>query len=200
MALGFNYSSGGDGGDIVPFLKYDARAGRLFRNDRIEKNGEYSNNAVDITTSFKAIMDLENIEVGYVLFAANSAPQHMLVKWGTALPAKPADGKWKQGLRVMMKLDKNCGGDIRETTSNAQAFLKGFDDLHTEYEREKRNNPGKLPIVILRTTEPITTGAGNNKSTNYQPVFEIIGWSARPSDLVHVPKAKPDDGEEYDGE
>jgi hypothetical protein len=36
MALGFNYSTGGDGSDIVPYVKYDARAGRFFRNDRIE--------------------------------------------------------------------------------------------------------------------------------------------------------------------
>jgi hypothetical protein len=141
-------------------------------------------------------MDMENIELGWIMFAANSAPQHLLVKWGTPLPAKPADGKWKQGLRVMMKLDKNCGGDIREITSNAQAFLKGFDDFHTKYEVEKVKNPGKLPIVILRTTEPITSGTGSNKSTNYQPVFEIIGWSARPSDLVYVPKAHGPDGDD----
>jgi hypothetical protein len=112
------------------------------------------------------------------------------------MPPKPADGKWKQGVRVMMKLHTSCGGDIRETTSNATAFLKGFDDLHTQYEAEKSQNPGKLPVVILRTTRPITTGAGDKKSTNYQPVFEITGWSARPADLVHVPKqGRPDDDE-----
>jgi hypothetical protein len=66
MALGFNYSTGGgDNGDIVPFVKYDARAGRFFRNDRSEQNGAYTNNAVDITSNFKAVMDLENLEVGY---------------------------------------------------------------------------------------------------------------------------------------
>jgi hypothetical protein len=42
-------TGGGDNGDIVPFVKYDARAGRFFRNDRSEVNGAYSNNAVDIT-------------------------------------------------------------------------------------------------------------------------------------------------------
>ncbi len=70
MALGLNYNSGGgDNGDIIPFVKYDARAGRFFRNDRTETNGAYSNNAVDITSNFKAVMDLENLEVGYLLFA-----------------------------------------------------------------------------------------------------------------------------------
>lgn len=190
MALGFNYSSGsGDNGDIVPFVKYDARAGRFFRNDRSQdSSGNYLNNAVDITPNFKAVMDLENLEVGYLLFAAGSAPAYMLVKLGDPMPQKPADGKWKQGLRVMMKLHADCGGDIRETSSNAAAFLKGFDELHSLYEAGKAANPGKLPIVVLRTTMPITTGTGDKKSTNYQPVFEISGWAPRPKDLTHVAK------------
>lgn len=189
MALGFNYSSGGgDNGDIVPFVKYDARAGRFFRNDRSEQNGAYSNNAVDITSSFKAVMDLENLEVGYLLFAAGAAPAFNLVKLGEPMPNKPADGKWKQGVRVMMKLHKDCGGDVREISSNAAAFLKGFDELHSLYESGKGANPGKLPIVVLKTTVPITSGSGEKKSTNYQPVFEIAGWAPRPIDLVHVGK------------
>jgi hypothetical protein len=188
MALGFNYASGGDGSDIIPFVKYDARAGRLFRNDRTEVDGAYSNSSVDITTTFKAMMDLENIEVGFVHFVAGTPPAYMLVKFGTAMPDKPSDPKWKQGLRIMMKLDAGCGGDVRELASNASAFLKGFDELHTQYEVEKGKNPGKLPIVILRTTQPITSGSGDKKSTNYSPVFEIVGWGPRPAGLVHKPK------------
>lgn len=188
MALGLNYNTGGDNSDIVPFVKYDARAGRFFRNDRTEVNGAYSNNAVDITNNFKAVIDMENIEVGYLLFAAGSAPAFMLVKLGDQMPHKPADGNWKQGVRIMMKLHASCGGDVRETSSNAAAFLKGIDELHTLYEEQKASNPGKLPIVTLKTTTPITSGSGDKKSTNYQPVFEIAGWAPRPADLVHVAK------------
>lgn len=190
MALGLNYSSGGgDNGDIIPFVKYDARAGRFFRNDRTEVNGAYSNDAVDITSNFKAVMDIENIEVGFLLFAAGSAPQFLLVKLGSPMPQKPSDAKWKQGVRVMMKLHQSCGGDVRETSSNATAFLKGFDELHSLYEAGKGANPGMLPIVTLKTTVPITSGSGDKKSTNYQPVFEITGWAPRPKDLVHVGKS-----------
>lgn len=189
MALGLDYNTGsGSGGDIVPFVKYDARAGRFFRNDRAEVNGQYTNTPVDITSNFKAVVDLENIEVGYLKFAAGSAPEYLLVKLGDPMPHKPADAKWKQGARVMMKLHASCGGDIRETTSNAAAFLKGIDELHTAYEAGKAANAGKLPVVVLKTTVPITSGSGDKKSTNYQPVFEIIGWAPRPSDLVHVAK------------
>jgi hypothetical protein len=196
MPLGFNYSSGGDSNSIIPFLKYDARAGKLFRNDRKEVNGAYSNHPVEITTSFKAVVDMENIEVGFIHFAAGAAPGYALVKHGQPLPYKPEG--WKQGMRIMLKLDAACGGDVREITSNAQAFLKGFDDLYDDYVEGKKKNPGKLPVVILRGTEPLTSGSGSTRSTNYQPCFEIVGWAARPADLVHVPKQTgDDDGDEF---
>jgi hypothetical protein len=63
MALGMNYDTSG-GGDFLPIVKYDARAGRIFRVDRLDR----VNNPVDITRSFKAVIDLENIEVGWLDF------------------------------------------------------------------------------------------------------------------------------------
>jgi hypothetical protein len=189
MALGLTYSSGGGSGEIVPFVKYDARAGRLFRRDRSQdSSGNYVSNDVDVTSSFKAVIDMENVEVGYCKFTAGAGPEHVLVRLGDPMPHKPADIGFKQGARLMMKLSANCGGDIREITGNSNAFLKGVDDLHTAYEAGKAANPGKLPIVALQSTLPITSGSGTRKSTNYQPVFEIQGWAPRPNDLVFAPK------------
>jgi hypothetical protein len=189
MALGLNYSSGSGGGDIVPFIKFDARAGRLFRRDRSQDSGgNYISSDEDITNSFKAVIDLENIEVGYAKFAAGAAPEMLMVKLGDPMPHKPADPSFKQGVRLMMKLHASCGGDVREVSGNSAAFLKGVDDLHTNYEAQKAANPGKLPVVVLKTTIPITSGSGQKKSTNYQPVFEIQAWAPRPTDLVHVAK------------
>jgi hypothetical protein len=188
MALGLNYSSGGDGGSIIPFVKYNSLAGRIFRRDRVQDGGgNYISNDVDITSNFKAVIDMENIEVGYINYPQGAAPQFAMVMLGEPLPHRPGDG-FKQGARLMMKLHGSCGGDVRECTSNASAFLKGLDDLHTEYEAQKAANAGKLPIVVLKTTQPIISGQGAKKSTNYQPIFEIAGWAPRPVDLVHVPK------------
>lgn len=189
MGLGLNYNSSGGNGEIVPYVKFDARAGRFFRNDRTESNGAYSNNPVDITNGFKAVMDLENIEVGYMKFGAGTAPEYLLVALGSPMPHKPADPGFKQGARIMLKLASSCGGDVREITGNAAAFLKGVDDLHTAYEAGKAANPGKLPIVVLQSTLPIKSGQGQKTSTNYQPVFEIQGWAPRPNDLVFTPKS-----------
>lgn len=187
MALGLNYSNGG-GGDIVPFVKYDARAGKFFRRDRTEQGGQYVSNDEDITQSFKAVVDLENVEVGFMKFGAGSAPEMLLVKLGDPMPHKPADAGFKQGARLMMKLHASCGGDIRECSSSAAAFLKGIDDLHTQYEATKGQHAGQLPVIVLKTTQQIVSGSGAKKSTNYQPVFDIVAWVPRPIDLVHVPK------------
>lgn len=189
MALGLSYNDGTGSTDIVPFVKYDARAGRMFRRDRSQDgSGNYVSDDVDVTSTFKAVVDLENIEVGYAKFAAGSAPDYLLVTLGSPMPHKPADSGYKQAVRLMMKLHSSCGGDVREISGNSAALLKGIDDLHTAYEAGKAANAGKLPVVVLKSTIPITSGSGQKKSTNYQPVFEIAGWAPRPADLVHVAK------------
>ena len=92
--LGFTY---GGSENILPYVKYDARSGRFFRIDRVEKNGKYENNAVEI--SFQAVMDLENIEVGYINFVDGKAPEYLLVPANAPWPAKPPADGWKQGVR-----------------------------------------------------------------------------------------------------
>lgn len=186
MAFGFSYES--NAGDIVPVLKFDARAGRFFRIDRADGQ----NNPVDITQGFKAVMDFENIEVGYINFPAGAAPEFRLVPIGSAMPENPG-GKFRQGIRMMLKLGKDCGGDIREIATTAKAVLGAFDTCHTEYVAGAAANPGKLPVVSLKTTVPIVTQGRDEKgnpvkTTNYAPVFEIVSWVSRPDDLVFVPK------------
>jgi hypothetical protein len=190
MALGFTYSSGG--GDFVAILKYDARAGRFFRVDRVQENGNYVSNQVDVTSGFKAIFDFENLEVGYISFPVGSAPDFTLVPLGEPYPQRPSD-KHLQGVRFMLKLSKDSAGtgeSIRECAATSAAFRSGIDELHDAYEAQKGANAGKLPIVALKTTVPVTSGQGAKKSTNYQPSFEIVGWAPRPDDLVFVPKAR----------
>lgn len=182
MALGLKTES--TGGDFLPILKFDARAGRFFRRDR--QNME--NVEVDITKSFKAVIDMENIEVGYINFATGGAPDFVLVPLGDPMPQKPSDGH-KQGFRIVVKLGSDCGGDIREFSSCAKVVIKGIDQLHEDYVTGEKENPGKLPIVILKDTVPVTT-EGKQKSTNYQPVFEITGWVPRPKDLTVQPRSK----------
>jgi hypothetical protein len=184
MALGLSFDTG-SASDIIPIVKFDARSGRIFRRDFVG-SGEYDN--VDITRSFRAVVDMENIEVGSIAFGSG-APQFALVPLGQRPPSPPSP-EHKQGARMMLKLAKEVGGDIREIASTAKAFLRGLDELHNAYLAGVIDNPGKLPIVILKDTIGITTGEGAKKSTNYQPIFEITAWVARPADLVFVGRAQ----------
>ena len=177
-------SSGG--GDIIPIVKYDARAGRMFRIDR--EDG--TNTPVDITREFKAVFDFENIEIGYIHFAAGAAPSFAMARYGSPMPASPSP-LYKRGTRVMVKLASTLGGDVREIAGNSNAFLKGINALHSAYEAAAAANPGKLPVVVLKDTIPVTSGQGEKKSTNYTPVFEIAAWAPRPADLVYVPRNSP---------
>jgi hypothetical protein len=176
-------------GNFIPIVKYDARAGRIYRVDRIESNGNFANEAIDITTSFKAIIDLENIETGWEHFSAGSAPQFVLVPIGNEFPERPS-ANYKTGIRFMLKLSKGCCGDksVREIAGTAKAFRSGIEALFEDYLAEKDKHPNKLPVVVLERVTPIKTGEGEKSSTNFRPEFRIVDWVPR-GDLVFVPKA-----------
>ena len=177
--LGFS-TAPREGGTFTRIVKYDARSGRMFRMDRIENNGNFANQAVDITQSFKALVDFERMETGYMLFAPGAAPHFKLVPIGNEFPDRPSD-KHKHGVRLMIKLAKDCGGvkPIREFAGTSNALLAGFEAVFTQYLALKNTNPGKLPIIVLEKTTPVRSGTGEHSSTNYQPTFKIVGWAPR---------------------
>lgn len=178
------------GGDFLPILKYDARAGRFFRMDRADNGKGFENTPTDITDNFKAVFDLDNVEVGWALFMPNQAPSFALVPMGEQLPPRPSP-EHKNGVRFLVKLHKSCsagdGKDIREVAGTSKAFLSGIEALYLEYQKGAAKNPGKLPVVSLMRTTPVKTGSGQNSSTNYMPVFKIEGWLPR-GDLQPRPR------------
>jgi hypothetical protein len=179
-------------GDFLPIVQYDARAGRMFRTDRVMAPGTttFETSKTDITNIFKAICDFENIETGWMRFVAGSAPDYRLVPMGSVLPPQPSPDH-KNGMRFMLKLSKECAADqppIREIAGTAKSMVSGIADIYLKYLDEYLQNPGKLPVLMLEKTTPIKTGSGVTSSTNYHPVFKIVGWAPR-GDLVFVPKA-----------
>lgn len=187
MGLGLPQSSGG-GGDRTPIIKYDARAGRIFRLDREQDaSGTWQSNQVEITQGFQAIFDLQNIETGWLNFPAGGTPDIRTVKIGNPLPERPSP-QHKTGYRVLMKLGKTIGGDVREMASNAGVSIAGMDALYDAFLAQQGANAGKLPIVTLKTTTAVTKSGKDaqgkpQSSTNYQPVWEITGWADRPEEL-----------------
>lgn len=181
MALGLPKS---DGGNRVPILKYDARAGRLFRVDRSQTAaGTYESNAVEITAAFQAVIDLEHIELGWLDFPQGAAPSIVVAPYGQPIPPKPTAAH-RAGFRVHMLLGKTCGGDVREMASNANVSVDGMDLLHDAYLEGVQGNKGKLPVVKLSGTKTVSGKGKGVGSMNFQPVWQIVGWVDRPEKLT----------------
>jgi hypothetical protein len=185
--FGFSTESNA-GGDFLPIVQYDARAGRFFRRDRVDTGNGFENEQVDITQGIKFLADFENVEVGWILFKPTMAPDFKLVPIGNKLPDRPSPDH-KNGLRFMLKLSKECGGDkpIREIAGTSKAFLSGVEAVYTQYLAQKEKNAGKLPVLTVDKITPVKTGSGAQSSTNYHPVFKISGWAPR-GDLVFEAK------------
>lgn len=184
MAIGVKYGSGG-GEDILPIVKYNAKAGMFTRIDRVNQNGTWVKDEVDITNVFKAVFDLETFEVGWMNFDTGGAPDFRLVPWGGDPGDKPGD-KYRMGVRCMILLAKDAGGDVREFCTVAGVALGAFDALHDAYLAGVKENPGKLPIVVCTGKKGVKSQYG----TNFEPQFQITQWIARPESLVFKPKAR----------
>src|SRR3974377_2066774 len=159
----------------MPIIKYDSRAGRIFRVDRSDETGRWESNPIEITQVFQAVPDLDNIEIGWLHFPTGGAPDIRTVRYDKALPDRPTD-KHRPGFRVVLLLGKQSGGDVREMAANAQVAIKGMELLHDHYLAEKSAHPGQLPVIKLSGTIPVTTQGNANgqkvSSTNYQPTWQ----------------------------
>lgn len=196
MAFDGFFDSVSSGNSFLPIIKYDARSGRLSRRDR--ENGE--NNDVDITRSFKAIFDFDNVEIGWINFNTGGAPDYRVSRYADGIKSdKPSDEGFKRGFRLVLKLSKECGGDVREFSSNAAACLDGIKNLMDSYESGIKANAGKLPVVEFKDSVAKSSSGGALKTTNYVPVFEIVSWVKRPDDLVYTARSSSASPSSFNG-
>lgn len=195
MALGL--STGGSGGDIKPYVKYDAKAGRLFRMDRVQHNdGTFSSESHEITSTAQMVMDLANIRVGWINYTSQGPIRKLVVLGKEAIPPRPedknSDGKpaFKQGFEVDLLLNKDANGGNaapRVLGSAAGCVIEAMDALHDAFTAAAEGKAGKLPVVKISGVSPVKSG----QSTNYKPNFSIVNWIDRPAALCSA-TAQPD--------
>lgn len=190
--MGLGLSTGGSSGDIKPFVKYDAKAGRLFRADRNQQSdGSFASESVEITNTAQFVIDLANIRVGWINYTSQGPIRRLIVLGKEPIPPRPddkgADGKlaFKQGFEVDLLLNKETNGgntSARILGSAAGCVIEAMDALHDAYSAASESKTGKLPIVKIAGVSPVKSG----QSTNYKPEFAIIGWTDRPAGLPNV--------------
>lgn len=182
MALGLNTSSAG--GDFIPHVRYDARAGRLFRADRSQDSDGWKTTMVDISQPPpQFIMDIGQIEIGWISYTGGT-PDLRMAPISAGLAPQPSK-EHRQGFRVRLFAPKLLGG-LREFASNAKAVIAAMDALHSAYEAAPERNQALVPVVCLASTTPITTKTPQGSTTNYAPVFRIEKWVPRPAELDAV--------------
>ena len=178
------------GGERLPILKFDARAGRLFIIDRIQAaDGNWNSQPTDITMSQPPFcVDFGTLEVGWAHFAPGGVPLWTVDYYGQPQKPRPdSPGKddknqaqqFKQAFRV--KVAGQGIGGVREFGGNSAALINGMNDLHTRFEAAPEAGTGQIPVVRMSSTMAIKAG----QSTNYMA-------EAMPSvSLIRMPERKP---------
>jgi hypothetical protein len=181
-ALGFQVTNSAD---IVPHVKYDSRAGRWSKIDRAQGASGWESNATDFTQNAIFVIDLANIEVGWVHFGAQG-PSYAMSPVGQKQPDQPSKDH-RQGFKVMLFSEKNLDG-VRVWSTNAKCVLTAIDELYVAYKAAPESAQGKLPVVQMTDVLPVKTNGKDAtgkpvSSTNYAPVFKILQWVDRPQAL-----------------
>ena len=175
MALGFNTESKSSG-DIIPIVKYDAKAGDFFAQDRVQSaSGEWEKEERQLAFPCKFAADMAEMEVGWLSFQSG-APDFRMVKVGEAMPQKP-EGDFKNAFRMRIA-SKELG--LREFSHSAKTVLRAMDTLHNQYEAEKGNNAGKIPVIEVTGTETIKINSPQGELRFKVPQWNISGWVEKP--------------------
>lgn len=196
MAFGISVASANsDGGDFLPLLTYNAKAGRMKLTQRVEGAGGWETQEEDV--SFKQpgfVMDLAEVKVGWLFFKAGMGPIKALVPIGQPLPPCPTGDfgtdqngkamKPKQGFCLRVLDGKRV---LREFSSNAGCVVQSMDELHTAYTNAPEAAQDMLPVVKFVGTDEQKTKHGSN----YAPIWEIVKWVPRSSLPEFGPRTVP---------
>jgi hypothetical protein len=159
--------------DRAPYLRYDA-IGALA--------GQFSDKD-DVDIVFHCLIDFEGIWTGWGLLEKGLPP---IWTWDEAID-KPAPQPGKGHRRAFsIRVFFPDGRGLRELTSTNQglfaALAKIYDD---EFEYARERAMGLVPLVELTDLVSSESPYG----TIVDPVFAIIGWHPRPSELA--PRGRP---------
>ncbi|HJU20606.1 MAG TPA: hypothetical protein VJ770_29505 [Stellaceae bacterium] len=185
-------------GDFADVIKYDARAGRLFRIDY--DPGTKDKEAVDITSPPPSFaIDFGSLEVGYAKYTSQG-PSYVMVPVGQPLPEQPAEAERDENAKLTFRpafrvrlYGKRLDG-LREWSSTASCVLEALDDLYQRSQAAPEAAAGQIPVVELTRTIPITSGKGARANTVYAPVLTVVGWTDRVSAMGEqtVPPPTPE--------
>lgn len=159
----------GGSGTGKPFCKYNAKADKWF-----VRGPDGADLEVQRPTF---VIDLDNIATGWLLFREGQAPERVMDPSIDQPAPSPGEG-FKRGFVVMTFSPKFFGG-AAELAGTSVHLSNAIKDVYAEYEADKVNHRGMLPVVACTGSEAMKDRYG----TNYRPIFKIAQWVERPKDL-----------------
>ena len=159
-------------GDFKVFVSYNAKAGRWYTKKDGKDEPQFE------VTDMTAVFDMPNLQTGWFKFSSGVAPEKVMdPSLSEAAPNPGAD--FKRGFQVDLFSEKNLLG-VREFSSTAHIVFEAMNNLFDAWMAAPESATGKLPVVRCSGVLPVT----NKHGTNYQPRFEIVGWTDRPEAMV----------------
>jgi hypothetical protein len=159
----------GGTGVTKPYCKYNAKADKWFVRGA---NGE---DAEIQRPTF--LIDLDNIATGWLHFREGQAPERLMDPSLHQPAPSPGEG-FKRGFVVATYSPKFFGG-VAEFASASIHLANAIKDVYAQYEAEKANHRGQLPVIACTGSEAMKDRYG----TNYRPTFQIVQWVDRPKQL-----------------
>lgn len=168
--MGFMTAPSG-GGDFKVFVSYNAKAGRWYTKEDGKDQPQFE------VTDMTAVFDMPGLETGWFKFTSGVAPEKVMDPSLSQAAANPGQD-FKRGFVIDLFSEKNLLG-VREFSSTATIVIEAMNDLYDAWMAAPETVTGKLPVVRCIGVHPVT----NKHGTNYQPKFEIVGWTDRPEAL-----------------
>jgi len=172
-------------GDITPYLKYNAKAGRFYVRP------EGSSEEVEIVNP-RLAFDMAHIKTGWLFYQEGVGPEKIWDPSPSEIAPKPAGGrKFKRGFEVMVfgndDLPRVGRIGLREFSSTASNVISSILRMYDAYERDAKAHPGCVPFYQCTHVQPVQGAYG----TNYEPMFELKAWVER-SKIPAFDAAEPD--------
>lgn len=160
-------------GDFTPYIKYNAKAGRWYV--KVEGN----TNDIEVINP-RLAFDMVNIKTGWLFYAEGAGPEKVWDPSNTRMADRPlGPRKFKRGFEVMVYGNDDIPGigrlGLREFSSTASNVIAPILEMHRKYEESMAANAGKVPFFACTGVTAISGHYG----TNYEPLFDLIGWVER---------------------
>lgn len=179
MAL-MGINTGAEGAEFLDRLQYDAKAGKWHKVTRSQNaSGDWVSDMLELDKGDMFVMDMANIEVGWIAFAA-TGPDFQMVPNGTQIGPRPSDAH-KSGFRMKVMMPKEEAP--RTFASTARSVIGVIDELHTK----AAATPGQVPVVKITGTRVVETKGKAGTTRNYAPLLEIVKFVPRPAALGDAP-------------